>query len=254
MIGLGLLLVMAAILVAEFSTPGFLAIGLFLIALVAYSARRWPQAAIVIVVLGPILDRYIVGGIVPSALESVTHFLSEGLLVGVGLVVVVRAWREDKLAHSLRHPVTWTIGAFVAVSLLSAAVNGVPPLVGLVGLFFTIDAVVLFFLSRMVGFTLRQALMAVGAIVGVVSLAALVALAQGLLSPYILGLAPVHGNFGEVYRLGSAFRDPNVFGALLVTSTPFVLLAATSLPSRQYRRLSLILAFLLLLALWLTFS
>jgi O-antigen ligase len=250
----GLLLVIAAVVLAPISTAALVAIGVVLLGLVAYAAVRWPRAAIVVVVLAPILDRYVVGGLLPSAVEGVAHYLSEGLLVVVGLTLAVRAWRAGRLGQAIRHPVLWATLAFVGVAAVSAIVNGVPPLVALVGIGFTVDAVAVFFLPRLVGFDLRQSLIAVAAFVAVVTAAALVVLLQALLSPDIFGLSFVTGRFGEIYRLAAFIGDPNVFGTFAAAASPFVLLAATSLSRPRWRWLAIGLAFLLLLTLWLSFS
>lgn len=213
----------------------------------------WSRVAIVAVVLAPILDRYVVAGLLPPELGTATRFVSEALLVVVALTLGVVAWREGRLLAALGHPVTWALVAFAAVAVISALVNAVPVDVAVVGLVFTLDAATLFFLPRLVGFSLRQALLAVGAFMLLTIVAALVALAQALLSPDILGLAVVTGRFGEVYRLASFIGDPNVLGAFLAAGAPFALFAGTSLSGRA-RWLAIGIAFVLLLALWLTFS
>jgi O-antigen ligase len=248
------MLVVAAVLVAPISTAALVATGVALLAVVAYAAVHWPRAAVVIVVLAPILDRYVVGGLLPSEVEGVAHYLSEGLLAVVGLTLGVRAWRAGRLADALRHPVLWATLAFVTIAGISAVVNGVPALVALVGIGFTVDAVAVFFLPRLVGFDLRQSLVAAAAFVAVVSAAAVVVLLQALLSPDIFGLTFVTGRFGEIYRLAAFIGDPNVFGTFAAAASPFALLAATSLSRPRWRWLAIGLAFLLLLALWLSFS
>lgn len=95
---------------------------------------------------------------------------------------------------------------------------------------------------------------AVGAFLAIVVAAALVALAQALLRPDLLGLYVMTGQFGELYRLAAFIGDPNVLGAFLTASAPFALLAATHLDSPKYRRIAVGTAFLLMLILWLTFS
>lgn len=249
----GLLFLATAVFVTGSSTPALIAIGLALIGLVAVISVRWPRAAIVGVVLGPILDRYIVAGLVPPELGQATHFVSEGLLLVVTLTLTVMAWRTGLLVAALRHPVTLALLAFAALAAISALINAVPIDVAIVGLVFTLDAATLFYLPRLVGFSLRQAELAVAAFLVLTIAAALVALAQALLSPDILGLAVVTGRFGEVYRLASFIGDPNVFGAFLAAAAPFALFASTALSGRA-RWLAIGIAFILLLALWLSFS
>jgi O-antigen ligase len=247
-------LLVGAVVAAQTSPAWFVVFGLGLVALAAYSAARWPRATIVVVVLSPMIDRYVVADILPPALETVAHLLSEGLLLATGLVIAARAGADGRLVAALRHPVTAGLLAFAMIGVLSAVLNGVPPHIALIGLAFTVDATVLFFLPRLVGFTLRQALYAIGALVAIVTVSALLAIGQALLSPRILGLEPSRGRFGEVDRLASIFGDPNVFGAFLVVATPFVLLMATRLPTPRLRRIAAAMAFVLFLALWLSFS
>ncbi len=252
--GLAVLLLVGAILAARVSAVAFVAFGVGLVALAAYSALRWPRATIVVVVLSPMVDRYVVADVLPPALEAIAHLLSEGLLLAVGLVIAARAWMDGRLAQALRHPVSLGLGVFAAIGVVSALLNGVPAHIAAIGLVFTLDATVLFFLPRLVGFTLRQSLYAIGALVGIVVASAILAVAQALLSPNILGLEPVRGRFGELHRLASIFGDPNVFGAFLVIAAPFVLLMSTHLPTPRLRRGAAVVAFVLFLALWVSFS
>ncbi|HEX2883706.1 MAG TPA: O-antigen ligase family protein [Candidatus Limnocylindria bacterium] len=252
-IGLALALVAAAILVAPVSTAALVGIGLGLVALAGYATVRWPRAIIVVVVLAPILDRYIVSGLLPPEVVQLAQFLSEGLLLVVGVTLAVRAWRSGTLAPALRHPVTYLLGAFVVLGAVSALLNGVPPHVAAIGLLFTLDAAVLFFLPRFVGFGRRQQVRAVAAVLVVIGAAAVVVLVQAVLSPDILGLRFVTGRFGEGYRLAGFIGDPNVFGAFAAAASPFVLLAIPR-SSGRLRWIAVAAAFLLLLALWLSFS
>jgi O-antigen ligase len=251
---LGALLLIGAIVAARVWPAGFLGFGLGLIALVAYAAARWPRATMVVVVLSPLFDRYIVADVLPTSVATLAHLFSEALLLAVSLVIAARAWAAGRLVGALRHPVTVGMLGFAAVGLLSAVLNGVPLQIAAMGLLFTLDATILFFLPRLAGFTQRQSLVAAGALVAIVFAAALLAIGQAILSPRILGLDPVRGRFGEVYRLASIFGDPNVFGAFLVAAAPFVLLMATRLPTARLRRTAGVIAFILILALWVSFS
>jgi O-antigen ligase len=251
---LGALLLIGAVVAARVWPVGFLGFGLGLIALVAYAAARWPRATIVVVVLSPLFDRYIVADVLPPSVASLAHFFSEALLLAVSLVIAARAWFAGRLAGALIHPVTVGLVAFAAVGLVSAVLNGVPPQIAAMGLLFTLDAAILFFLPRLAGYTQRQSIVAAGALVTIVFASALLAIAQAILSPRILGLEPVRGRFGELHRLASIFGDPNVFGAFLVAAAPFVLLMATRLPTPRLRRTAGVIAFILILALWVSFS
>ena len=251
---LALLLVWAATVAARTSPTLFVVIGGALLLLVTAAAVRWPRTALLLVVLSPVLDRYVVADMLPAQLATAAHYASEAMLLSVAIVLGVRAWMAGRLVAAFRHPVTMALIAFTAVAAVSALLNGVPPVVALAGVVFTIDAAALFFLPRLVGFSLRQSIVAVGAIGVVVLLAAVLAIGQALLNPRLLGMVPVRGRYGEELRLASIFGDPNVFGAFLVTAVPFALIAAVRLPDRRLRWLAGAIAFVLLLALWLSFS
>jgi O-antigen ligase len=249
-----LLLLIAATIAASASPAAFAVLGVCLVALVAVAAVWWPRTAIVLVVLSPIVDRYIVADVLPADLETAAHYLSEAMLLAVSLILAARALVQGRLVAAFRNPVTVALIAFVLIAAVSAVVNGVPPLVAVVGVVFTIDAAALYFLPRFIGFSPRQSFAAMGAIGIVVLIAALLAIAQALLSPRLLGMRPVRGRFGEEVRLASLFGDPNVFGTFLVIAVPFAVLGAARLPDRRLRWLSGAIAFVLLLALWLSFS
>jgi O-antigen ligase len=249
-----ILLLIGATIAAAVSPTIFAVLAVGMVALVAVAAVWWPRTAIVLVVLSPIVDRYIVADVLPASLETAAHYLSEAMLLAVALILAGKALVEGRLVAAFRNPVTLALIAFVLVAGLSAVVNGVPPIIAAVGIVFTIDAAALFFLPRLVGFSPRQSIAAMAAIGSVVTIAALLAIGQALLSPRLLGMRPVRGRFGEETRLASIFGDPNVFGAFLVIAVPFAVLGAARLPERRLRWLSGAIAFVLLLALWLSFS
>lgn len=235
-------------------------IGLFvvaeglLVAEVALASLRWPRAVLVAVVLSPILDRYIIPGVLPPAAETLAHLLSEGLLLAVGASLLAQAKGRGRLRAALDHPTVRLAFVFVALAVVSAVFNAVPAVQAAAGIGFTIDAVTLFVLARVVGFGPRQALVAIGALLALVVAGALVAIAQALLSPHLLGLSALQGRFGELYRLAAFFGDPNTFAAFLSAAIPFALFGAAELWTARGRRIALAAAFLLVLALWLSFS
>ena len=228
------------------------AVGLVVVASAA--SLRWPRTVLMAVALSPILDRYLIPGPSSPGAEILTHFLSEALLVGVGGVLIVRAWRHGTLRPALAHPTIGLALGFVLLSVGSAVLNGVPAVQTAAGIGFTLDAVGLFVLARVVGFTPLQARLAIGWVIGLALLAALVTTAQALLSPHLLGLSSLQGRFGEIYRLAAFFGDPNTLAAFLSAAIPFALFAATGLGTARGRRLALAGAALLILALWLSFS
>lgn len=253
-IAVTLLLTAVAVVAARYSMTAFVVAGIALVLFLAAAAVRWPHALVILVVLMPVFDRYLVIGLLPRQAWETAYFTSEALLLGVGPVILARAHVQGRLIEAFRHPVTLGLAALVALCAVSALVNAVPPVVALAGVVFTIDAAACFYLPRLVGFTQRQATVAIGAFVGLVVAAALVALAQAVLSPTILGLVALFGVFGESYRLASFFADPNTFGAFLVAAAPFAIFATTALSGRGARRWAFAVAFLLVLALWLSFS
>jgi O-antigen ligase len=229
------------------------AAGLF-VAEAALASLRWPRAVLVGVVLSPILDRYLVPGLLAPDAEVLAHLLSEALLVAVGTALVAQAARRSSLRAALDHPTVRLTLVFVLLGTISAVVNAVPVGQALAGIGFTVDAVAVFVLARLVGFGTRQAVVAIGVVLGLVLAGALVAVAQALLSPHLFGLSVLTGRFGEVYRLASFFGDPNTFAAFLSAAVPFALFGTTWLGTKRGRRIALAAAFLLILALWLSFS
>jgi putative inorganic carbon (HCO3(-)) transporter len=232
----------------------FVAAAGLLVAEAALASLRWPRAVLVAVVLSPILDRYLVPGLLPPEAETLAHLLSEALLLAVGSALLVQAARANSLRAALNHPTVRMTLLFVVLAAIAAVVNAVPAGQALAGIGFTIDAVALFLLARVVGFGTRQATIAIGVLLGLVVAGALVAVAQAVLSPHLFGLSVLRGRFGELYRLAAFFGDPNTFAAFLSASVPFALFGATGLRTTQGRRIALAVAFVLVLALWLSFS
>jgi O-antigen ligase len=248
------LTLVAAILASHVSTTLFAVIEGLVVALVALLSLRWPRAALLGVVLSPILDRYVVPGLLAPGAESLAHLLSEALLGAVGAALLVQAARRRTLRSALTHPAVPLAIAFVALAAISALLNHVPLAQAAAGIAFTVDALALFVLARIVGFGSRQALMVIGVVLGVVLAAAVVAIGQALLSPYLFGLSALRGRFGELYRLAAFFGDPNTLAAFLSAAIPFALFAGTGLGTARLRRIAIAGAFVLLLALWLSFS
>jgi O-antigen ligase len=253
-VGAAVLVVVAGVAASHVSPILFGTFGLLLAAIVAYASLTWPRQALVVVVLSPLLDRYLAPGILAPEVEGLAHFLSEGLLLTVGVCLVAQAVRRGTLRAAVWHPTAVFALVFLAAAVASAVINGVLPVQAIAGIAFTLDALAIFFLARLVEFNVRQALLAIGAFIAFMSVAAWVALAQAILTPNLLGLFALQGRFGEVYRLASIFGDPNVFAALLSAAVPFVLFGAPGLATRRGRGWALALASLLILALWLSFS
>ncbi len=247
-------LALAAVLTSHVSTTLFILSEGLVVALAALASLRWPRAMLVAVVLSPILDRFLVPDLLAPGAEPFAHLLPEALLAAVSAALLLQAARRGTLWSAFRHPAFPLALLFVGLAGLSALVNHVPVVQAVAGIAFTLDAVAIFFVARAVGFGTRQVIMAIGVMMGVVLAAALVALGQALLTPDLFGLSPLRGRFGELYRLAAFFRDPNTLAAFLSASIPFALFAGTGLRAQQSRRIALAGGFLLLLALWLSFS
>jgi O-antigen ligase len=245
---------LVAIAGSHIATWVFIAAGSILVAEAALASLRWPRAVLVGVVLSPILDRYLVPGLLPPDAETLAHLLSEALLVAVGIALLAQAARRSSLRAAFDHPTVRLTALFVALAAASAVVNAVPVDQALAGIGFTIDAVGLFVLARLVGFDPRQSAVAILVLLGLITAGAAIALGQALLTPHLLGLSVLTGRFGELYRLAAFFGDPNTFAAFLAAAVPFALFGATGLATARARRIALAAAFLLVLALWLSFS
>jgi O-antigen ligase len=250
----GFTLVAAAIIVAYLSIAGFAIVIALIVVTVAIAALRWPRAMLVLVVIAPILDRFVIAELMPAAVHGVTQFFSEGLLLVVGAPILVQGWRFGRVIPALRHPATIGMAAFLGVAAISAVVNAVPLSVGIVGLAYTVDAIVLFYLARVVGFTHRQAIQSIGAIVVAMLLLAVIGIGQGLLDPNLFGLAVVSGRSGEAVRIGSLVRNPNVLGTLIGLVLPLALFGAVRLSRPRARWAMAGVALLLSVALLLTYS
>ncbi len=217
------------------------------------SAATVLRVALVGVIFVPVVDRYLVSLLVPPDLRPATNLLSELLLLAVAIGIGLWAWRAGTFLPALRHPVIGLIGAFALAGLVSAAVNGVPPVIAVAGIAFTIEAVTLFALARMIGFTAGQARLAgIGFMIMALVVASL-ALAQVLLAADFLGLQSFTGRFSEGHRVAAFLVNPNMLGAVLALAIPIPLLAAIHEDGRR-RQLYGAATFVLALALLYTFS
>ena len=250
-IGLGVLVIGAAYL----STAAFLFAGFALLGLLGLASVRWPQVMLIVVVITPaLIDLYAGDRLLPEEVHSVSRFFSEALLV---LMTLALAWvgaRRGALITALRHPFTVAVAVFGAISVVSAIVNAVPPAVAVAGTLFTLDAAILFYLPRMVGYSHEDGQRAMWAIAGVVALTSLLAIGQALLSPDLLGITPVTGMSGEGVRFGSLVRNPNILGTLIGMALPFTLFSLVRLPRDRRWWITFGMALALVLALLLTYS
>jgi hypothetical protein len=254
LLGILAFLLVACVVVSRFSTVIFIGIGIALLGVLATISWRSPRLVLIGMALMPIFDRYFISLLIPRSLAGVTNFFSEGLLLLVAVVISARAWRDGTLATALRHPAFPLLAGFIVVGLVSLVVNGVPPVIGLAGILFTVDAVALFFLPRMVGFPPRHAAIAAGAFVVIAGAAAVLAIAQITLAPTILGMEVSQGRFSEGHRVTAFFDgNPNMLGAVLAMGVPFPAFAARHLHGK-WRIAAWILVLVMALALFYTFS
>jgi O-antigen ligase len=243
------------VLAAYLSTTAFVVSGLALLALLGLATARWPRVMLVVLVLSPpLIDLYAGQRLLPEQAQSVARLFSEALLLVMTAVLAVVAARRGTLVPALRHPVTVAIGVFLAVTLASAIVNVVPPTIASAGIIFTLDAAVLFYLPRMVGYSHEERNQALWAVAAVVTISALLAIGQTILTPDLLGADPVVGRSGEGVRPGSLVRDPNILGTLIGLTLPFTMFSLVRQPPGRRRWLVAGAAFALTLALLLTYS
>jgi O-antigen ligase len=231
--GLAVALTLAAIVGAQLAPALFFAAGVLLLGMLAYLSWHWPRAMLVLLILAPLLDRFLISLAIPAGLRPATTYASEALLLVVGVAVTVAAARSRQLIPALRHPVVAGLCAFAVIGAASAVLNGVPPAVAMAGLVFTLDAAVLFVLPRLVPFGNREAAWAVMAFVGAATAAALLAMGQVLIHPNFLGLETFAGRFSEGQRVASLLVSPNLLGLLLAMALPFSLLACLQTAGRR---------------------
>src|SRR5438128_1175774 len=232
---LGLTLAALAVWLSRVSIVGFAILAVLLLALIAYASLQWPRTVLVLVAMSAILDRYVVAGLLPTSYGFATHITSETLLAVAGITITWTAWQTGTFLTAFRHRATIFFGLFLVLAAVSTVVNRVPIAQALAGVIFTADAVALFYLARMVTFSLKQAMAAILALVALLVVASALAVLQALLEPNLFGLNSLVGRFGEPYRLASIFGDPNVFAALLSTTLPFAIASAVRAPLRRDR-------------------
>ncbi|HET8586344.1 MAG TPA: O-antigen ligase family protein, partial [Candidatus Limnocylindria bacterium] len=204
--------------------------------------------------VAPIADRFLIARLMPENVARFTTYFSETLLAVVGVVLLVEGLRQRRVIAAFRTPVTFALGAFLLLALVSTVLNRVPPMVAGAGLVYTLDAMAIFYLCRLVGFDRRQAALSIGAVVGIVAIMAFVGFLQALLDPNLFGLQIVTGRSGESVRVGSIVRDPNVLGTLIGLTLPFALLGVVHFERPRWRWTAGVVALLMATALLLTYS
>ena len=244
----------AAVAGAWLSIATFVLAVAVLLALVIYGAWTWPRGALVLAVVATLFDPYVLRGLLPADVRPVLSGFSEVLVGSVGLAVLFRAYRERRIVSAFRDPVTVLGAAFVAVSVVSALLNGVAPLTALLGIIATVDALAVYYLARMLPFDRRAISLAIAALVATATLAALLGIAQALLTPQILWFQAFAGRFGEGGRVTGFMGNPNLLAALIGLALPFPLFGTRYLSTKRQRWLAGCVLFVLTLSLILTFS
>lgn len=244
-----------AVGLAHYSTVAFIAVGALLLVSLGYACWHWPQPTLIVLAIIPLFDRYLVSLVIPDDLHLVARLFSEGLLLIAASVISVRAIRDGRFLPAIRQPIMLPLLAFLLLAVASVIVNDVPILNAAFGIGFTVDAIVLFFLAAMVPWRLEHLRAFAYVLVSIAAVAAVLAIAQVVLSPSILGLSASAGRFGEGARVGSFFGgNPNILGAMLAITAPFCFFAAVNFADRRARALALAVGFVLVLALLFTFS
>ncbi|HET8776444.1 MAG TPA: O-antigen ligase family protein, partial [Candidatus Limnocylindria bacterium] len=201
-----------------------------------------------------LLDPSVTPRFFPEQLNLGPIGASEPLLAIAGLVVAVNALRRGTFADGLRGPTFLLALLFVAVAVVSALVNATPALVAGLGIFMTLDAMAIFFVWRMLPMRIGDAAWAIGAIVAAGVAAALFGIGQVMLDPNLLGFYSFAGRFGEGARITSFLGNPNMLSPVIGFTLPFALFGTVRLERRRDRWLAAAVAFVLVLALVLTFS
>lgn len=249
------ILLVLALGMAHYSTVAFAVVGVALLASLAYACWHWPQATLITLAIIPLFDRYVVSLLIPADLHILARVFSEGLLTIAAIAIGARALIEGRFLPALRQPATVALGLFVILALASAVVNRVAPVNAAFGILFTVDAMAVFFLAAMVPWREVHLKVLVSIVVAIAGAAALLAVAQVVLSPTLFGLTAFDGRFGEGTRVGAFFAgNPNILGAMLAVAAPFTFYGAVELPDRRWRRASAALGLLLSVALIFTFS
>ena len=223
-----------------------------LLLLVAYAAYRWPRAAIVGAALTTLLDPVVAARVIPGSLAAGPIGISEPILAVTGLAVLASA-SKGGLRIRTAEPTYALIGLFVAVCVLSAIVNRVPPHVAGLGIVMTIDALAIFVVWRALRPSEDAAWRAVIAVVLAALVVAIIGIGQIVLDADLLGFARSQ-NRSDIGRVTSFLGNPNIAGLVLAFCVPFPLFAAARPSSERMRWVWGAAGFVLVLALVLTFS
>jgi O-antigen ligase len=253
-IAIGLATVVILFVAARASTAGFVILAVLGLVALAVAAHRWPWQALVVSSVITLADPIVVPRFLPSGMELGPIGASEPMLLAVSLVIAFDAIRSGRFIPALRDPVVWLGIAFVALAILSALLNAVPPITAGLGILMTVDALAVYVVARMVPVGERDVFSAAAIVVGAAALVAVFGIGQVLLDPNLLGFFSFEGRFGEGGRITSFIGNPNMVAVVLGLALPFALYGSTRLETDRMRWVARGALFLIVLGLLLTFS
>jgi len=246
-------LALAAAVSASAALP-FAVLGALVLLGTAYAAYHWPRATIAGAVLTTLLDPAVAPRLLPGSLSAGPIGISEPLLAVAGAIALVATVRRRAILVAIRDPTLALVGLFIAVSVLSALVNGTPALVAAFGIVMTVDAIAIFIVWRALQPTEEDGRRAIGAIVAAGVAVAIFGIGQVVLAPNLFGFARVASRPDDIGRITSFLGNPNIVASVLAFVVPFALFAAVRTGDRRVRWLAVAAAFVLIVALLLTFS
>lgn len=240
--------------VGSSSLATFAVISVAIVGLTGYAAYHWPLPTLVVAVLTTFADGEVTPRLLPPGLELGPIGLAEPLLLASGLVIAAGAVRRGAFWPAVRDPVVGMAAAFVGIAVASALINAVSPVVALLGIFVTIDALAVYVVARMIPMDVTSGGRAVGIVIAAIMVVAVIGLAQIVIAPVILGFPAMRGQFGEGFRITAFLGSPNMVAAVIGIAIGFVVLAARHLPDPRWRWLARAGLVVLLLALLFTYS
>ena len=232
----------------------FLVLAVLVLLGTAYAAYHWPRATIVAVALTTLLDPAVAARVLPEAVSAGPIGISEPLLAVAGLTAIATSIRRRGMSVALRDPTLPLAALFIGVSLASALVNETPALVAAFGIVMTVDAIAIFIVWRGLQPGQGDGGQAIAAIVAASVAVALFGIGQVVIAPNLFGYARIASLPDDVGRITSFLGNPNIVASMLAFVLPFPLFAAIGLRGRRIRSLAFAAAFVLIVALILTFS
>ena len=234
--------------------PSFVVLVILVLLGTAYAAYHWPRATIVAAALTTLLDPAVAARILPEAVSAGPIGISEPLLAVAGVTAIATSIRRRGMSVALRDPTLALVALFIGVSVVSAVINETPPLVAVFGIVMTVDAIAIFFVWRLLQPTGEDGGRAIAAIVAAGVAVAAFGIGQVIFAPNLFGYARVASLPDDVGRITSFLGNPNIVASVLGFVLPFPLFAVVGLHRRRIRWLAVAAAFVIIVALGLTFS